>query len=150
MEIRNFYQENLRMLLKIKDHFLYFKSFMLCLIITIIIGSLFYLKIPLNITLEGKVKCNKKECIYTVIATDTLAKYTDNLKEITFTKKDTIKKISFDEPYLLNNILVSNMNITVSNQELKNNQVMKGTIKIKEDTIISLFLKSLKGGDENA
>ncbi len=147
MEIRNFYQENLRMLIKIKEKFLYFKSFLLCLIVVGLIISLFYLKIPLNINLEGSVKCNKKECNFTVIATSNIEKYSDNFKEITFNEKDEIKKISYSEPYVLNNVLVSNMVITVSNKELKNNQVAKGVITVKEDTIFSLFLSSLKGGD---
>lgn len=147
MEIRNFYQENLRMLIKIKEKFLYFKSFLLCLIVVGLIISLFYLKIPLNINLEGSVKCNKKECNFTVIATSNIEKYSDNFKEITFNEKDEIKNISYSEPYVLNNVLVSNMVITVSNKELKNNQVAKGVITVKEDTIFSLFLSSLKGGD---
>ena len=147
MEIRNFYQENLRMLIKIKEKFLYFKSFLLCLIVVGLIISLFYLKIPLNINLEGSVKCNKKECNFTVIATSNIEKYSDNFKEITFNEKDEIKKISYSEPYVLNNVLVSNMVITVSNKELKNNQIAKGVITVKEDTIFSLFLSSLKGGD---
>ena len=149
MEIRNFYKENLRMLIKIKEKFLYFKSFLLCLIVVCLIISLFYLKIPLNINLEGSVKCNKKECNFTVIATSNIEKYSDNFKEITFKEKDEIKKISYSEPYVLNNVLVSNMIITVSNKELKNNQVAKGVITVKEDTIFSLFLSSLKGGDAN-
>ena len=149
MEIRNFYKENLRMLIKIKEKFLYFKSFLLCLIVVGLIISLFYLKIPLNINLEGSVKCNKKECNFTVIATSNIEKYSDNFKEITFKEKDEIKKISYSEPYVLNNVLVSNMVITVSNKELKNNQVAKGVITVKEDTIFSLFLSSLKGGDAN-
>ena len=149
MEIRNFYQENLRMLIKIKEKFLYFKSFLLCLIVVGLIISLFYLKIPLNINLEGSVKCNKKECNFTVIATSNIEKYSDNFKEITFNEKDEIKNISYSEPYVLNNVLVSNMVITVSNKELKNNQIAKGVITVKEDTIFSLFLSSLKGGDAN-
>ena len=135
------------MLIKIKEKFLYFKSFLLCLIIGGLIISLFYLKIPLNINLEGSVKCNKKECNFTVIATSNIEKYSDNFKEITFNEKDEIKKISYSEPYVLNNVLVSNMVITVSNKELKNNQIAKGVITVKEDTIFSLFLSSLKGGD---
>lgn len=149
MEIRNFYQENLRMLLKIKEKFLYFKSILLCLIIIGLIISLFFLKIPLNINLEGTVKCNKKDCDFTIIATSNIEKYSNDFKEITFKEKDEIKKISYSEPYVLNNVLVNNMIITVSNKELKNNQIAKGVITIKEDTIFSLFLSSLKGGDEN-
>ena len=149
MEVRNFYQENLRMLLKIKEKFLYFKSILLCLIIIGLIISLFFLKIPLNINLEGTVKCNKKDCDFTIIATSNIEKYSNDFKEITFKEKDEIKKISYSEPYVLNNVLVSNMVITVSNKELKNNQVAKGVITVKEDTIFSLFLSSLKGGDEN-
>ena len=148
MDIRNFYKENLRMLIKIKEKFLYFKSFLLCLIVIVLIISLFYLKIPLNINLEGSVKCNKKECTFTVVATSNMEKYSNDFKEITFKEKDNIKSISFSEPYVLNNVLVNNMIITVSNKELKNNQIAKGIVTLKEDTVFSLFLKSLKGGDE--
>lgn len=150
LEITNFHIENMRTLLKIKDHFLFFKSLILCLIIITVIVCLFYLKIPMEVDLEGIVKCNKKECTYTVIAEANFQKYTNDLKEITFNKTEKVNKIVFEEPYVLNNILVSNMVFYLTTDELQNNQVLKAKIIIKEDTIISLFLKSLKGGDENA
>ena len=128
------------MLLKIKDRLLYIKSFLLGLIVIIIFISLFYFKIPRVINLEGVAKCNKKECTYTVIVTSSIEKYLDDFKEITFKKTEKINKV----------VLVNELVIYVSNQELKNNQVVKSTITVSEDTIISLFLKSLKGGDEDA
>ena len=150
MEISNFHLDNIRVLLKLKDRFLYFKGFCLCLIMIVLVISLFYFKIPMRLELEGIVKCNKKECTYTVVATSNLQKYSNNLKEITFNETYKINKIVFEEPYVLNNSLVSNMVIYVDSKELKNNQVVKGTLTLKEDTVISLFLKSLKGGDEDA
>ncbi len=138
------------MLLKIKDRLLYIKSFLLGLIVIIIFISLFYFKIPRVINLEGVAKCNKKECTYTVIVTSSIEKYLDDFKEITFKKTEKINKVVLNEPYVLNNVLVNELVIYVSNQELKNNQVVKSTITVSEDTIISLFLKSLKGGDEDA
>ena len=150
MEVSNFHLDNIRVLLKLKDRFLYFKGFCLCLIMIVLVISLFYFKIPMRLELEGIVKCNKKECTYTVVATSNLQKYSNNLNEITFNETYKINKIVFEEPYVLNNSLVSNMVIYVDSKELKNNQVVKGTLTLKEDTVISLFLKSLKGGDEDA
>ena len=128
-------------LLKIKDHLLYFKSFILCLIIIILIVMLFYFKIPLTITLEGVCKCNLNECCYKAVSSFKLQQYIDDLKEISINNKEKINKIVFEKPYMF---------LYFDADEFKNNEVVKSVFTLKEETIISLFLKSLKGGDEIA
>ena len=141
MEFSNYHIENIERLLKLKDSFLFIKCLMGGVFIIGLIGSLFF------ITLEGPVECLKNECTLLVRISSSFKIPFQDIKEITFNEKEKVKKISFAEPSVVNDGLVNNLLITVSNKQLKNNQAVKGTIILANESIMGLFLQSLKGGE---
>ncbi len=147
MEFSNYHIENIERLLKLKDSFLFIKCLMGGVFIIGLIGSLFFIKIPRQVTLEGPVECLKNECTLLVRISSSFKIPFQDIKEITFNEKEKVKKISFAEPSVVNDGLVNNLLITVSNKQLKNNQAVKGTIILANESIMGLFLQSLKGGE---
>ena len=145
MEISTYHYDNIGILLKVKSKFIKFKIFLIILFCLLLVLSLFLIEIPKKITLNGIVKCNKKDCTFTSIVSsnvDVSVNQEIKLKDVT-----KILKVSYDEPYLFDNHLVTNLVLTVSNNNLVSNQIMEGTIIVSKDTIFSLFWHSLKGGD---
>lgn len=101
--------------------------------------------------LTGLVKCENNNCyINTTILSDD-ANYLQKGVKIKIFKasETTIKDIIFLQPQIsTNNVITQEVKIFCNSGNLKHNQVINFSLKIKDETMFQMIWQSLKGGDE--